>query len=340
MSVQYVTAVKRRGSNAQDTFITVPGVDVIVELSKPTDGSEPRKINRKIQYALGETSIYADEQSDTAKPQTIIIQGNIHYVNEDQITKLAYLDKCNYNLSNPHRRTDINGIIRRYDRSAIFQKGLDEKDLIMDARFKVKEMDLDELKAFLLLTADNPAHMKQLDRMSTQEIRHTAYSLAEGSPAKFLQEITDVKSKDKLTLMRAITSGEVIHSIENNSLSWASGLEILRLPLGFNVIDTFVEKAGLDAAFSDILDMIKGTMKLPEPSDNTVAAPPELTDMYMMAIDRGIKSDLIEKNGKFFKYDGEEYNGVKDLKTALKENNMALFGQLMTEVDNIDNTED
>jgi hypothetical protein len=310
----------------------VPAVDEIVVVSE--DGT---RTNRKIQYVPGESSIFADEQSKEAKPATILIQGNLHFVTENQPNKLKYLRMCNYNLSNPNRRTDINGLIREYDRAAIFQKGLDEKDLIMDARFKVKEMDIDELKAFLLVVSDNPASVTSLNSMSVQEIRHTAYNVAEKNPKKFLEDITDVKSKDKLVLMKAIAGGHIIHSASANTLSWADGAEIVRFPHGFNIIEVFIEKAHVDAKYSDIMDMIKDKMRMPDVK--TVVASPQEADMFVTAIEKGVTLGLVEKRGVYLTYQDVEYQGVKNLKAALKDNKMLLFGELMTSIEESSDSE-
>ena len=339
MIVRYVPARVRNGSNSQDTFWNVPGEDEIVEYVRDEDGKlTDRKRNRKIRYVKGESSIYADEQSEDAKDRVspIIVQGNLLLVDDNQPNKMEYLEKCNYNASNEMRRKDVNALIRVYDPNAQRQKWLDKEERIMDAKYKVKELDLNELKAFLLVLANDPNQIYNINKMSPQEIRHEGYRRAEADPKRFFEEIGSLDNKHKLVLMQAISSGLVRFDKETNDLTLDDGMHILRAPMGINVIDYFLEKVKTDAAFDNVFDTIKDRMRVVDYKSEKVAQP-EHIDIYAQSIDKASKIGVVDKKGTFYNYEGERYQGYKNFRAALKADGMKLFTKLLSDIDEAEN---
>ncbi len=331
-AVQFVPVNARKGKNSQDTFWTIPAVDEIVEY-KVIDGNiTEQKRNRKIQYVAGEGSIYADEQREEAKPTPIIVQGGLLLVSDDQANKLEYLKKCNFNISNPMRRQDVNALIKEYDIAKEYNKQIAKEDTILDAKIKAKEMDLSELKAYLMVIEDNPGRIAHLNRMTPEAIRHEAYRVAGENPKKFLADISDVGSKNKLILMTAIDGGYVRYSQESNSLSWDNGVEILRMPTGVKVIDVFIEKTKIESGFAEIMDMIKDKMRVTDDKSKLVKIAEPL-DIYAQTVDTAVKKGIIEKKGTFYYYDDKKFQGFRKFREALKANQLKMFNTLLLELE-------
>ncbi len=331
-AVQFVPVNPRKGKQGQDTFWTIPAVDEIVEYVEIDGKITDKKRNRKIQYVAGESSIYADEQREGAKPTPIIVQGNLLLVSDDQANKLDYLKKCNFNVNNPMRRQDVNALVREYDMAKEYNKHIEKEDRILDAKIKAKEMDLSELKAYLMVLEENPGRIAHINRMTPEAIRHEAYRLAGENPKKFLADIADVGSKNKLILMTAIDGGYVRYSQEANSLTWDNGVEILRMPTGIKVIDVFIEKTKIESGFAEIMDMIKDKMRVTDDKSKLVKIAEPL-DIYAQTVDNAVKKGIIEKKGTFYYYDDKKYQGFRKFREALKANKLKLFNTLLLELE-------
>jgi hypothetical protein len=331
-AVQFVPVNLRKGKQGQDTFWTIPAVDEIVEYVEIDGKITDKRRNRKIQYVAGESSIYADEQREEAKPTPIIVQGNLLLVSHDQPNKLDYLKKCNFNVNNPMRRQDVNALVREYDVAKEYNKHIEKEDRILDAKIKAKEMDLSELKAYLMVLEENPGRIAHINRMTPEAIRHEAYRLAGESPKKFLADISDVGSKNKLILMTAIDGGYVRYSQEANSLTWDNGVEILRMPTGIKVIDVFIEKTKIESGFAEIMDMIKDKMRVTDDKSKLVKIAEPL-DVYAQTVDNAVKKGIIEKKGAFYYYDDKKYQGFRKFREALKANKLKLFNTLLLELE-------
>jgi len=344
-TIKYVP-VNSKGTKAdQEKFINVPSVDVITEQKvdkegKPVflnnDTSRPVMVTRKIRYCEGEGSIYVDEQMEDAKPGNILMQGPILIVSEENRPNLAeYLTKTNYNESNPDRRDDINAIIKEYDVAKLYQKSLDQKDRKVEAIVRAQSMDFEELKAFLIVSSNRPNMAKRYNRMTAQEIRHEAYNLAEHKPEIFLRGIEDDNSKIKIAIIRSISAGIIKHDEKSNELLWGSGVPIMRSPRGINVVDEFCQKVTYDPEYQDHLNTIVAKLGGQDNRLESVkeVAPVSHGDRYDATIDEAVKEGIVEKAGKFFTYDGVEYEGYQAFKKAIKEDGRRIYNELLDQLE-------
>lgn len=328
-ATQFIPYKKRLGTNSQETFWNIPAVDEIVEYVLDENGTPTdRKQNRKIQYVPGETSIYADEQSKDAKLGTITVHGNILLVGDNEVNKLEYLNKCNYNVNNPMRRRDVNPLFREYSMKKEYEKRIEAENLSLDAQFKAKEMDINEAKAYLLVVSDRPGRIDQINRMSVEAIRHELYAVARKNPKKFLEGINDVNNKNKLVVMEAIAGGYINYSEKANTLIWDSGAEILRAPQGLKVIDLFLEKARVEKEWNDVLDMIKDKMRTIDDKNNLVQVGEPL-DIFAQTVVTAASKGILKKKGAIIEYDGEKYTSTKEFISAMKQDSMKIFNEIL-----------
>jgi hypothetical protein len=340
-TIQFVPVNAKGGKREQDKFINVPPIDVITEQKRDENGdplfrdenqTNPVMVNRQIRYSKGESSIYVEEQMEGAKPSAILLQGPLLIVNDTNTPNLAeYLQKTNYNATNENRRTDVNPIIKEYNAAKMYEKALDIEDKKIDAIVRAQQMDFDELKAFLIVTSKRANMAKRYNRMSPQEIRHEAYRLARTKPDVFLKGISDELSKIKIVLVKAISAGIIKNDEKSNELLWESGNPIMRSPRGISVVDEFCEKIMNSDEYKEYFETIKAKLN---GMHNRSEATREVEavshgDRYDSVIDEAVKKGLVEKAGKFFTYDDEEYEGYEAFKEALKEDGRRIYNELL-----------
>lgn len=322
----------------RETFDNIPHTDEIKEIKRDKEGEAVKDsggnfvyINRAIRYSPGETSIYIDEQADTSRGQNIIIYGGGSFIGDQQVNKLEYLNKCNYNKSNPQRRDDVTALFRVYNREDVFQKHLDKQDLVIDAKGMAKAMDLEELKAFLMVLSKNPRSLSSLDRMPASEIRHEAYRLCTEDPKTFLEGIKSADSRTKLIIVTGITFNVIKFNKVDNTLRWSSTDEILsKAPKGMDAINFFIEEAKSNAEKADMIDMIK-SRTTGASSKSVVKEVHVHMNMYETLVADAIDAEVVIRNGTWISYEGEKYKGNSAFITALKADGLALFTKLATD---------
>lgn len=339
-SIQIVLTRKNKSGSIQDTFNNIPHTDEIKEVKKDKEGKPVEDgngnfvyQNRAIRYVPGESSIYIDEQAKDARGQNIIIHGAGVLISSSEVNKMEYIKKCNYNGSNPNRRTDKTIIFREFDRESEFKKHLDKADLIIQAKSIARGMDAMELKSFIMVLSKDPRRIDELNRKPISELRHIAYNMCDKDPKQWVDGIQSTDARMKLSVMRAIGSYVVKLDKKDNSLSWENtGEEILRAPHGMDVINYFIERAKNDANFAEMLDIMKS--KTQGANNRSTELPSPKLDIYDTLIETAIEKEIISRNGVWLYFGENKFKGPKAMREALKADGMKMFTEVTLAIEN------
>jgi hypothetical protein len=190
--------------------------------------------NRKIRYVPGETSIYADEQSENAKMREPISFNNGYlFVDHTNPTLKKYLSLCNANGSNPHRIKSKSIIFNVKDNEKSAQQKIEEVGSTMEAVQSALKMPVNELMGYAKVLGI------KIDR-SVDEVRWDMKIQAEKNPKGFLAGMNDPRTEMKQVLLMAQESG--IISMKGKSVTWsASGNTICIPPVGIKPLDKMVD---------------------------------------------------------------------------------------------------
>jgi len=193
-----------------------------------------KRVNRKIRYIPGESSIYEDEQKDDAKVKSpIIFTEGVLAVNHQNPTLKNFLDNCNANGSNPNRMRDKRISFKMVDKASTAKEMLTKEMKEMDAMNLALKMPISKLIGYAKVLGVN------VDK-STEEIRYDMKVLAKKAPNSFIAGLDDPMTDIKETILNAEDYG--IISIQSNRVSWKRGNElnlICHVPVGIKPLDHF-----------------------------------------------------------------------------------------------------
>ena len=190
--------------------------------------------NRKIRYVPGETSIYADEQPETAKMrEPIAFNNGFLFVDQTNPTLKKYLDTCNANGSNPHRIKSKNILFTIKDDQKSAQQKIEQVGATMDAVQAALKMPLNDLIGYAKVLGIKT-------NKSVDEIRWDMKVQAEKNPKAFLAGMNDPRTTMKQLLIMAEESG--IISMKKKAITWvASGNTICVPAIGVKPIERMVD---------------------------------------------------------------------------------------------------
>lgn len=224
---QLVTSSKKKNGMPQYPIVSLlKAEDIIFD---PETGQ-----NRKIRYVPGETSIFADEQSENAKMREPIAFNNGYlFVDHTNPTLKKYLDTCNVNGSNPHRIKSKSILFTVKDDEKSAQQKIEEVGSTMEAVQSALKMPVNELMGYAKVLGI------KIDR-SVDEVRWDMKVQAEKNPKGFLAGMNDPRTEMKQVLLMAEESG--IIAMKGKSVTWsASGNTICIPPVGIKPLDKMVD---------------------------------------------------------------------------------------------------
>ena len=225
----YQLVVKSKKKNGMPQYPIVSLIKAEDIIFDPETGE-----NRKIRYVPGETSIYADEQSENAKMREPISFNNGYlFVDHTNPTLKKYLSLCNANGSNPHRIKSKSIIFTVKDDEKSAQQKIEEVGSTMEAVQSALKMPVNELMGYAKVLGI------KIDR-SVDEVRWDMKIQAEKNPKGFLAGMNDPRTEMKQVLLMAQESG--IISMKGKSVTWsASGNTICIPPVGIKPLDKMVD---------------------------------------------------------------------------------------------------
>ncbi len=213
--------------------------------------------NRKIQYVLGEQSIYADEQTSMNPVLGDIIFNNGSLpVQYQQVTLKEFLDKSNYNISNEHRMNGKKKIFELIDDEVNAEKNLESLEVEFHAIETLMTMEPQKMVGYARALGVN------VDR-SMYEIKHDMMIMAKNNPEKFMDEISNPRLERKQVIMDAADERIIIINHTTRQITWGTGAKnmITVIPVGVDAYDHFVDytfdSEGKEV-YSKIIQLLKG----------------------------------------------------------------------------------
>ena len=231
--------------------------------------------NRKIQYVLGEESIFAKEQSDNPVLADIIFVNGALIVRPQQVNLLKYLELSNYNNDNPNRMPGKVAIFYKVDIESDTKDTVEDMEVEADALYMARSMEPQKLVGYARTLGINT------DR-SMYEIKHDVMSFAKENPSVFLKSIDDPRTERKQVVLDAIDYGILDFGHHANEINWVMGTKrptIMHTPVGVEKLDYFVEYT-FDSEGEDVYKEIQKKMKKMDSIDEEIEIP-EIKEVVM-----------------------------------------------------------
>tara|TARA_R110000744_G_C19303000_1_gene555942 strand:+ start:431 stop:1255 length:825 start_codon:yes stop_codon:yes gene_type:complete len=193
--------------------------------------------NRMIRYAIGEQSIYLDEQtSDNPVLGDIVFENGILVVQYQQVTLREFLQTSNWNKSNPDRMTTKRIIYDALDGEVDAQKNLENLEVEFHAMELLMEMDAQKMIGYARALGVN------VDR-SMYEIKHDMMIMAKNQPQLFLDEISNPKTERMQVVLDAEDERVIVVNAAKRQVFWGFGTKevITTVPVGIDPKAHFVD---------------------------------------------------------------------------------------------------
>jgi hypothetical protein len=191
--------------------------------------------NKIIRYSNSEESIFKEEQGDNIILSDIVFTRGSLKVYKDNPRLLKYLRLCNWNADNPNRMRGKEKMFYEYDGESIAQAALEELDLGIEAQYKAKNMEFDQLRSI--------ARALKLDvDMSAKELRHDMVLYAKTYPKKFMTALSSPETARMIQVQEAQELGiielaeRMAYFVEKDGTK----NEVVVIPVGVNPLDYFV----------------------------------------------------------------------------------------------------
>ncbi len=244
--------------------VSMPMEDEIFDIEK--------RQMRLIRYAPGEQSIYKDEQpkEDITRPfvpQRMAFTRGELIVEARETKKLEFLQKSDWNGSNPNRNPD---------------KPI--KFFAVDVAKSIKEeINKDKAKqkavswCYEAASEDIIAFARILNFDLTKEIEELRWALklqAERDPEKFFKAINNPATNRKSVILNAIERGILKVNSSTNSVHWSGGNVILIAPIGKDPVEFLVDSTFKGEENERVYAMIYSSVEAKRsPSSESVVAP-------------------------------------------------------------------
>jgi len=190
---------------------------------------------RTIRYAIGEASIYKDEQPAEVVLGDIIFQNGSIIVSYTNPSLIEFLTLSNHNSENPHRKTDKSRIFVELNPARDAEADLEKEEEIARAKALVFQLPFDELKGYARVCGVNT-------KRSVAEIKHDMLRLAGKDPVGFVAGLSDPLTKRQQIVLDAVSCGVI--EITGKGAFWKHGDEkniITPIPSGKDGVVWFAE---------------------------------------------------------------------------------------------------
>ncbi len=190
---------------------------------------------RTIRYAIGESSIYKDDQPEKVVLGDIIFQNGSIIVPHTSPTLIEFLTVSNHNSENPHRKQEKERIFAELNPARDAEAELDKEEAIARAKAMVFTMEFDDLRGYARVLGVNV-------KRSASEIKHDMLRKAAKDPNGFMAGIDDPITKRQRVVMDAISCN--ILEVSGRGAFWKHGDEkkmITPIPSGRDGVAWFAE---------------------------------------------------------------------------------------------------
>jgi len=169
---------------------------------------------RTIRYAVGESSVYKDEQPNVVVKSDIIFQNGSIIVPYTNPSLIKFLELSNHNADNPHRKTEKKIMFKELNPARDAEEALVAEEAVARAKALVFTLPFDEIKGYARVCGVNV-------KRSASEIKHDMVTLAGKDPKGFMAGLDDPMTKRQTDVMDACTV-QVIE-ISGKGVYWKHG---------------------------------------------------------------------------------------------------------------------
>jgi hypothetical protein len=195
---------------------------------------------RTIRYAIGEPSIFKDEQPEKVVLGDIIFQNGSIIVPKTTPNLIKFLTLSNFNAENKNRKPEKMRIFTELNPERDAEQILEKEETVARAKALVFTMDFEDLRGYARVLGVNV-------NRSVAEIKHDMLTLAAKDPSGFVAGIDDPLTKRQQVIMDAHSCGVI--EISGKGAFWKHGDDkklITPIPTGRDGVAWFAEWVGTD----------------------------------------------------------------------------------------------
>lgn len=308
----------------------IPEEDQVYMEWEDKDGKH-REGLRHIRYAIGERSIFVDEQSDQAAKKRGIIRftDGLLVVNEMEKTKLHYLEICNYNKGNheagtaaPNKTALFRTDVAKYEAKIRLEKN-NLKRKLYNIVAEYSEQELEGLCLALNVAFPSSDLPKEQYETGLMTVRDRFNQMIDYDPKRFEKEVQSDITRHKTVLGYALRDGIISYDpldrVFYNEIGGKT--KILEVPSYADKIEFFVDMALTRTEYQQAYQDIK---KLVEKGKDKFDSSYKRTNAYKL-IQRSMELGVVKNNfgtlvanniGRL----GEEGSGIQGATTYIQEN--------------------
>tara|TARA_R100000541_G_scaffold59249_2_gene72501 strand:- start:476 stop:1567 length:1092 start_codon:yes stop_codon:yes gene_type:complete len=289
--------VKRNPQGGYPATADIPEEDeVYMEWTDKKSGEEKSGL-RHIRFAIGESSIYVDEQSDKAETRRgkIKFTDGLLTVNEMEKTKIEFLEVCNYNKSNHESGTAMVG------KSALFRSDASKHEarLRLNKRHQKQKLNnivanysIEEIEG-ICLALQVPINVN--DEESVMLAKDRFGRMIDYNADRFEQEVNSEMLRMKTVLHYALRDN--IISFDRAGSEWYFEIggkrRILSVPRSSDKFEFFAEMVTVKQDIREIFNDIKGLVEDGRKPSNKKLNPN--TKSYKL-VNEGMELKVIKNN--------------------------------------------
>jgi len=210
-------------TNREYSIVGKGGLVTMIPMRGVTIYDEENDTVREIRYCPNEPSIYMDEQSQSAKRETIIFNGGKMFVPKNKPNLRRFMDL--------HPRNTVNGgnLFEPVDHAEDKRKEIEKEFAVSEAIMKVRDTDIQDLLPVALFF--------NIDvNDSVSEIRHNLLSIARKNPEDFMNSFEDPTVTTR-SLAKQASDYQFIALRENGVYWYDSNKLIISVPVGRSALD-------------------------------------------------------------------------------------------------------
>lgn len=186
---------------------------------------EVEGFNREIRYARGERSIFTDEQSASARRETIVFRDKNLLVNPNQPELLMYL------RAHPDNAANGGKVFHEVNNASTAEEDIENEFLIHDAVSLIRSSSAEELMPMVLSYGIDST-------MSSMEMKKELLKFAKGNPQNFMELFDSPVVQIKADVLTAIDFA--ILKSKADGMYWGdTNALICPTPMGQNSVEVF-----------------------------------------------------------------------------------------------------
>lgn len=293
--------------------------------------------NRIIRLVQGQTSIFADEQSETnPNPKKIkrirFIDGFLIVDGKDKLQR-QFLDLCNWNRTNAEYRMDgKTELFYKENRDAKAIETIDLKKKIFELQGRIFESTEAELDAYCLTF-----EVKGYNSMNVNEKRTILLDMVAYDPLKFEKEMNSDERKRKYWIMKAFEEKVFQVSANKSEIQYTIGgiKTICEVPsINTNYLEYLTELSFKSVEVNELVEKTIKILKQPVIKANTTALASFNNDNEYQALYKSaLENKVIYKAGVWTKFTDKTMSDInlgksmQEFEVILRDNH-DLFGKV------------